>query len=423
MNKAKKRAAVKVVYLFTAVFIFFWSLWKYNLGVNKNFFFGQLAVIGIILLFFSIFTKMNRRLLAEKIDIALEENDYARAAVLMDEYISEEKVPEQTYLGRSFIALLQSDAETVESFLDEYAKDIQDADKYVMHLILAAIRAKKGDTVTANQMLEEKGFDFSSMLNKDFYLPLVDDIRDYIHTITLLSQQNRKEAEKIVKKREKHTLAGAYESIMNILWENISDGIIYVLPKAENNNEKKSGIGLGVRYIAFYILAALVLLVPSDFNFKDEYTSLSQLNDRINFLNEVVCAYGNDEVYYLKYYDFEGNYNDLVFEVNDGIYTVLTGEDRFEQFMKGRVDERDIKISLFGSVNKDSNVLVIEEITDLPPSQSAEYLGNRAFCMNLPPFSGKDMFNYTVFMGMYDGSLSDIVVDFDWGSVDIYDLQ
>ncbi len=422
MKNKSNDMALKVVYLLTAVFIAIWSINKYSLGVNKNFFFGQLAIVGIILMFFSIFSRINRKIRAEKIDLALEDGKYAEAAVLMDRYISEEKVPAQTYLGRAFIALLQNDRTSLDTLLSQFEKEIDDADKYVIKLIDAAICAKCGDIVSANQMVDSAGYDFSSKINKDFYLPLVADVKDYIAALTAISQERTKEAQKIMQKRDKNTLAGAYESIMNILWENLREGKVYVLPVIPAGEAKKSGIGKYARTAAFYILAAAVFFVPSDFNFKSEYDSLRQLNDRINFFNEVVCAYGNDEVYYLKYYDFEGNYNDLVFEVNGGKYTHLTGEDRFEQFMEGNVDGREIRITLFGSENKDSSVIVIEEITELVPSISAQYNQNRAFPMSLKPIDGKDVFNYTVFMGMYDGSLSDVTVDFDWGSVDIYDL-
>lgn len=419
MKGPKKDTGMKVIYLLTAVFIIIWSVHKFSLGVNKNFFFGQFAVIGIILLFFSIITKMNRKIRAEKINVCLEDGLYSQAAVLMDEYIREESVPAQTYLGRAFIALLQSDISAIDDLLLNYERKIDKADRYVMELLRAAITAKEGNTVTANQMAEDIGFDFSDLLNKDFYLPLVSDIKDYISALTSMAQGSGKDVEKIIKKREKNTLAGAYESIMNILWEKLKEGKIYTLPKAETGEVKKGGIKKGVRFAAFYILAALVLMVPSDFNLKDSYDSLRELNDRVNFLNEAVCAYGNDELYYIKYYDFNGEYNDLIFEVNDGKYILLTGEDRLEQFMEGEVDGRQIRMTVYSSPSAASSVLVIDELTSKTPSASAEYFSDRAFPVNI---YSTDEINYTVFMGMYDGKLTDLKVDFDWGSVDIYDL-
>ncbi len=420
MNKQKKTDPVKIIYILAGIFVIVWSVHKYSLGVNKNFFFGQFAVIGVIMMFISMFSRMQRKIRAEKVELALEDGEYAKAAVLMDSYIRDEKVPAQTYLGRGFLALLQNDDKTIEDLLSLYEKEIEKADRYVLDIILAAIYAKKGDTVLANQKLGEVSFDFSSMLNKDFYLGLTDDLKDYISAITEISLGRMKEAEKIMKKREKNALAGAYEGIMDLLWENLRDGKVYVLPKYTGETGEKKIIGKMTRTVVFLILAAIVLMIPSECNFKSEYASLRSLTGRINFFNEIVCAYGNDEVYYLKYYDFNGEYNDLVFEVNDGKYSVLTGEDRFEQFMEGTIGDREIRISLFGSENKDSSVLVIEELTPSEPSETASYNGKTAFPMNL--YSTEEI-SYTVFMGMYDGKLSDVKVNFDWGSADIYDLK
>ena len=67
--KNKKSPVFTALYILTAVFVVFWSVWKYNLGVNKNFFFGLFAVIGVIYLLFSIAIRMNRKIRAEKIDL------------------------------------------------------------------------------------------------------------------------------------------------------------------------------------------------------------------------------------------------------------------------------------------------------------------------------------------------------------------
>lgn len=420
MNNKKNDTAVKVLYILAGMFAVIWSVKKYSLGINKNFFFGQLAVIGIIYMFISMFARMQRKLLAQKVEVALEDCEFAKAVVLMDKYIAEEKVPAQTYLGRGFLALLQNDEDAVNNILTEYDKYIENADKEVLKIIIAAISAKEGDTVRANQLIGENNYDFSSLLNKDFYIPLTKDLRDYIDAITAISQDRQSELAKIVKRREKNTLAGAYESIMNLLWDHLKERKIYVLKAYEGEAGYKKGVSKLTQTVILFVLAALVLMVPSDFNFKDEYDSLRQLNERVNFLNKAVCAYGNDEVYYLKYYDSDGNYNDLVFEVNGGKYSVLTGERRFEQFMKGTVDGRDIRISLFGSEGKNSKVIVIEEKTSLAPSESAVYNAKTAFPMSI---YSSDEGNYTVFMGLYEGSLQDIVVEFGWGSVDIYDLN
>ncbi|MBE6039159.1 MAG: hypothetical protein E7218_08205 [Anaerofustis stercorihominis] len=419
MNRASKEKLLSVFYLLSGVFLVVWSVKKYTLGVNKNFFFGQFAVIGLTGLIFTIIARFLKTWYSEKINNAIADGKYTEAMILTDRYILSEVVSSDVYLGRAFFAMLHNDSETIRKMLSKDSKTINDADKYIIGLLSAVITAREGDTVSANIMMEEMNYDFSGMENKDFYFPLIADLEDYCDGITALNNNDSKALRSLIKRREKHTLAGVYKQIMDLLWEKLQSGEIYVLKSNPESIVKGFSFNRYTRTALAYVLFAAVLLAPSDMNLKNEYDSLRELTDSIDMFNEVSCAYGNDELYYVKYYDFNGKYNDLIFEVNNGKYVLCPDSEIMKQEVSGIVDARGIDIHLYKTQSSENGVLVIEEHTIDVPAKKVTYDDRLAFTSLLKG----DVQGYAVHMGLYDGDINDLTVLFDWGDVVVSELE